>query len=71
MVHMRLSRERLLLRRGVIDGVGGVARVMYEPDTMEPLPENLARLLAQLDALRSSDAPRKVGRPNAGRYGKG
>ena len=58
---MRLSRERLLLRKGVIDGVGRVARVMYEPETMEPLPEDLAQLLARLNASRSSDAPRKVG----------
>ena len=67
---MRLSRERVLLRKGVIDGVGRVARVMYEAETIEPLPESLAELLARLDALRSSDAPRKVGRSNTDRYGK-
>ena len=67
---MRLSRERLLLRKGVIDGVGRVARVMYEPETIEPLPESLAQLLARLNALRSWDAPRKVGRSNTSRYGR-
>ena len=67
---MRLSRERVLLRKGVIDGVGKVVRAMYGHESMEPLPESLERLLARLNASRSSDAPRKVGRSNAGRYGK-
>jgi hypothetical protein len=67
---MRLSTERLLLRKGVIDGVGKVVRSMYEQDSIEPLPESLVQLLARLNASRSSDAPRKVGRSNTGRYSK-
>ena len=55
---MRLSPERLL-RKGVIDGVGRVVRVMYEPEPIEPLPEGLAQLLARLNAWRPSDAPQK------------
>jgi hypothetical protein len=54
---MRLSRERLLLRKGVIDGVGRVARVMYEPETMEPLPALLGstRCAARTRRGRSDD----------------
>jgi len=66
---MRLSTERLLLRKGVIDGVGKVVRAMYEQDSIEPLPGSLAQLLARLTAPRSS-APREVGRSNTGRYTK-
>ena len=66
---MRLSTERLLLRKGVIDGVGKVVRAMYEQDSIEPLPESLAQLLARLNASRSL-AWRKVGRSNTGRYAK-
>ena len=65
---MRLSPERLLLRKGVIDGVGKVVRAMYDEESIEPLPESLAQLLARLNASRSS-APRKVGGSNTGRYG--
>ena len=66
---MRLSPEGLV-RKGIIDGVGKVVRVMYEPETIEPLPEGLAQLLARLNASRSSDTPQMVERSNAGRYGK-
>jgi hypothetical protein len=66
---MRLSPERLL-RKGVINGVGRVVRVIYEEESIEPLPESLAQLLARLNASRSSDAPRKVGRSNTARHGK-
>jgi len=65
---MRLSLERLV-RKGVIDGVGKVVRVMYEQESIEPLPESLTQLLTQLNASRSSDAPRKFGRSTTGRYG--
>ena len=65
---MRLSPERLL-RKAIIDGVGKVVRSMYEQDSA-PLPESLVQLLARLNASRSSDAPRKIGRSNTGRYGK-
>jgi hypothetical protein len=63
---MRLSTERLLLRKGVIDGVGRVVRAMYEQESIEPLPDSLAQLVARLNASRSSDAPRKVGQSNTG-----
>ena len=66
---MRLNTERLLLRKGVIDGVGKVVRAMYEQDSIEPLPDSLAQLLARLNASRSL-ASRKVGRSNTGRYAK-
>jgi hypothetical protein len=65
---MRLSPEGLV-RKGVIDGVGRVVRVIYEQESIEPLPESLAQLLARLNASRSS-AQRKVGRSHTGRYGK-
>jgi hypothetical protein len=65
---MRLSPERLV-RKGVIDGVGTVVRVMYEQESIEPLPENLERLLARLNASCLLP-PRKVGRSNTGAYGK-
>jgi hypothetical protein len=48
-VAMRRSRERLLLRKGVIDGVGKVVRAMYEQESSEPLPESLVQLLARLN----------------------
>jgi hypothetical protein len=65
---MRLSPERLV-QKGVIDGVGKVVRAMYGQETIEPLPEGLAQLLARLNASRPS-ALRNVGRSNTGRYGK-
>ena len=65
---MRLSPERLV-RKGVIDGVGKVVRVMYEQESIEPLPESLERLLARLNASCLSP-PRKVRRSNTGRHGK-
>jgi hypothetical protein len=46
---MRRSRERILLRKGVIDGVGKVVRAMYEQDSIEPLPESLVQLLTRLN----------------------
>jgi hypothetical protein len=52
---MRLSPERLFIRKGIIDGVGRVVRAMYEQESSDPLPES-GRSAAEVRAARGLPA---------------